>query len=137
MCEHSYMDSQPLIDFKKYKNYEKTLSAMIVFIAVLSPVIFASLLDNNLQIIYLMVLGGMLVSFTVGLIYVRSLISERLNNQYLSLDVGSTLRKKISSNSTTFVIINKTFHHFYLQDQKGLRILVPKNRIQEDFDIAN
>lgn len=131
------MDSRFVSDFRKYQSYEKTLSAMIVFIAVLSPVILASLLDNDLQVVYLVVLAGLLVSSTVGLVYIRSLISHRIKDQYRRLDVGATLRKKIVAHPSTFVIINKTYQHFCLQDQKGSRILVPKHRIQEDFDIAN
>lgn len=131
------MNSQVVTDFRKYKTYEKTLSAMIVFISVLSPIILASLLDHKLQVFYLIFLGVLMVSFTLGLIYIRTLISDRLRLQYMNLDVGATLKKKLTTNRTQFVIVNKTYQHFCLQDQRGLKILVPKHRIQEDFDIAN
>lgn len=126
-------------EFKKYQKRERLLTGGIVLVSVLSPLSFTWLMEQKVSwaLCGLAALG--LLGTASYLHYVRGLVAEKLLVKYESLDVGSVLAKKITTHRPQhFVITNRGYNHYYLKClNTGEQVLVSKNRVREDFDIAN
>ncbi|MEK2645550.1 hypothetical protein [Bdellovibrio sp. BCCA] len=126
-------------EFKKYQKQERILTAAIVLVSVLAPVSFTALMNNKIHWVLPYVVAVAILSAALWLHFVRNNVSEKLLRKYETLDVGSVLAKKLTpKNPRRFVITNRGYNHFYLKClNTGEQVLVSKDRVQEDFDIAN
>ena len=126
-------------EFKKYQKQERALTGAIVLISVLAPITSSILLERRVHWISSACVGIVMLAVALGLRFYRSKVSEKLLKKYEKLDVGAVLAKKISpSRPGRFVITNRGYNHYYLRClNTGEQVLVSKNRVREDFDIAN
>lgn len=126
-------------EFKKYQKQERFLTGAIVLLSVLAPVSFTALV--NYKVHWMFAAGVAMIFIISGLIFqvVRNKVSEKLLGKYETLDVGSVLSKKVTTQKARrFVVTNRGFNHFYLKClNTGEQVLVSKHRVREDFDIAN
>lgn len=126
-------------EFKKYQKRERLLTGGLVLFSVLAPLSFTWLLEHKVSwAISGLVAMGCLATAS-WLHFVRTKVSQKLLGKYEKLDVGSVLAKKIAPvRPHRFVITNRGYNHYYLKCLKtGEQVLVSKDRVREDFDIAN
>lgn len=126
-------------EFTKYRKQERWLTGATMLVSVLAPVALTTLINNKAHWIFLILVGLATVSAALWIQFVRSRISEKLLSKYETLDVGSVLAKKIGpKDPRRFVITNRGYNHYYLKClSSGEQVLVSKDRVREDFDIAN
>lgn len=126
-------------EFKKYQKQERLLTAVMVLISVLAPLVFTLMLNQKVHwVASAAVLAGILMmAFWIHIL--RDRISVKLLKKYEVLGIGFILSKKLSNKSAArFVITNTGFNHYYLKClNTGEQVLVSKHRVREDFDIAN
>ncbi len=126
-------------EFKKYQKQERLLTGGIVLVSVLAPVSFTWLLEHKVSWAISGLAALACLATASWLHYVRTQVAQKLMGKYEKLDVGAVLAKKISPIMPhRFVITNRGFNHYYLKCLKtGEQVLVSKDRVREDFDIAN
>lgn len=126
-------------EFKKYQKQERLLTGGIVLVSVLAPVSFTYLMEQKITWAISGLVALAFVATASYMHYVRAQVSQKLLSKYEKLEVGSVLAKKISTTRPhRFVITNRGFNHYYLKCLKtGEQVLVSKDRVREDFDIAN
>ncbi|MBO9667029.1 MAG: hypothetical protein J7501_09470 [Bdellovibrio sp.] len=126
-------------EFRKYQKQGRSLTAAIVLVSVLAPISFSLLLERKFHWAMSGAAAMGFLAIAVGLHIYRAKVSQKLVRKYENLDVGSVLAKKLSPKAPgRFVITNRGYNHFYLRClNTGEQVLVSKNRVREDFDIAN
>lgn len=126
-------------EFKKYQKHERLLTGGIVLMSVLAPVAFTFMMEKKVSWAISGLVALALLTTASYFHYVRTQISQKLLGKYEKLEVGSVLAKKISTiKHHRFVITNRGFNHYYLKCLKtGEQVLVSKDKVREDFDIAN
>jgi|GEM_PF-1453930 len=126
-------------EFKRYQRQERFLTAAIVMVSMLGPVLLTLMLDHRIHWAFLAVVGVVVIAAALWLHVLRNRVSEKLLSKYENLDIGYVLAKKTApKNPRRFVITNRGFNHYYLKClNTGEQMLVSKHRIKEDFDIAN
>lgn len=126
-------------EFEKYKRQERLLTGAIVLLSVCAPLTFSFMLDNSFPT-WLAVLSGVsFLSVALWIFILREKITRKLIHKYENLQVGYVLRKKIGHRiPRKFVITSKDNNYFYLRCiETNEVILLSKDRLREDFDIAN
>ncbi|MEN0059387.1 MAG: hypothetical protein AAGB31_11180 [Bdellovibrio sp.] len=126
-------------EFKKYQRQERLLTGAMVLLTILAPVSFSWLVERKIHWIISALVGVFFLALAAGLHMVRSRVASKVLKKYETLDVGAVLAKKLSSKqSHRFVVVNRGCNHYYLKSlSTGEQVLVSKNRVKEDFDIAN
>ena len=126
-------------NFRKFQAQEKLLSGLLVACSVMAPVSFTWLSQKEF---YWIISVGAAVSFVMTALVLqifRQNLNQRLESHYEQLAVGSVLEKKVGPASRNkFVITHCGYNHYYVTSLKsGERVLVSKNRVREEFDIAH
>lgn len=126
-------------EFKKYQRQERLLTGTIVLVSVLTPISFTLLMNSKIHWAFSGAVAVVLLLSALWVRIVRNRVSQKLLSKYETLDVGAVLAKKVTPKSPRrFVITNRGYNHYYLKClNTGEQVLVSKNRVQEDFDIAN
>ncbi|KYG65295.1 hypothetical protein AZI87_12120 [Bdellovibrio bacteriovorus] len=126
-------------EFKKYQKQERLLTGALVLVSVLAPISFTLMLNQKIQWPLCSAVGFVLGVVALWLHALRSNISEKLVRKYEKLEVGDVLCRKVTpTNPGRFVVTNRAYNHLFLKCMyTGETVQVSKDRVREDFDIAN
>lgn len=126
-------------EFEKYKRQERFLTGAIILLSVCAPLTFSFLLDKSFPAFLAVLSGISFMGIALWIFILREKITRKLLHKYENLDVGYVLRKKIGHRiPRKFVITSRDSNYFYLKCLETQEvILLSKDRLREDFDIAN
>lgn len=122
-------------EFKRFRKAEKFLSGMLVFVATTAPVTFTYLMQKRVHWIVSLGSACALVAAAAWIHLYREKVAKKIKVKYESLDVGRVLAKKTRSHR--YVITHTGYNHYYLESlENGEKLLIPRRRIHEDYDIS-
>lgn len=125
-----------IIEFKKLQKREKLLSALLVTICTMAPVLFTVLTQKKAHWVLCATTACVLGISAFWIQFYRSHISQKLKHRFESLDVGLILALK-NAQARRYVITNTGYNHYHLKSlETGEQVLVNRRRAREDYNIS-
>lgn len=119
----------------KTQKLEKYLSAVQVAVAVAGPVVITFTMDKVHWFWKCHMILALMV-FVVWINYFRGKLSQKLRSHFSNLQAGAVLGSRIPKETSRFIVTRCSGTHYHLKGiESGKQILVPKSRIQDDFEI--
>ena len=79
-----------------------------------------------------------LMVFVVWINYFRTQMSKKLSNYFSNLQTGSVLGSRIPNIKSRYVVTRSSSSHYHLKAlDSGRQMLVPKSRVQDEFELLH
>lgn len=125
------------MNIQRTQKLEKYLSIAQVAIAVAGPIVITFSMGKVHWFWKCHMILAIMV-FVVWINYFRSKLSQKLNSHFNNLQAGAVLGSRIPKDTNRFVVTRCSGTHYHLKIiESGKQILVPKTRIQDDFEILH